>query len=84
MAHDDQVPTPRDESPDDGLTMETEARRFEQIRALERRLAGKDREIAEKQSELKDLRKEWDGVLTELRAAARNEGELPLFSGEVS
>lgn len=64
---------------DDELTMEAEARRYEQIRALERRLAQKDSQIAAVREELKDLNKEWDGILTELRAAARNEGDLPLF-----
>lgn len=69
---------------DDTLTMEEEARRYEQIRSLERQLAAKDGEIADLQSDLKDRRKEWEGLLTQLRAAARNEGDLPLFGGEGS
>jgi hypothetical protein len=83
MAHDDQVPRPADESPDEGLTMETEARRFEQIRSLERELAALDGQIVNKKTQLKDLQKAWDGVIEAIRKAARNEGDLPLFSGEV-
>lgn len=67
---------------DDELTMEAEARRYEQIRSLERELARKDSEITAAKEELKDLNKEWDAILTRLRAAARNEGDLPLFMGE--
>lgn len=67
---------------DENLTMETEARRYEQIRALERELAEKDGEAKAAREDLKDLQKEWDGILTRLRAAARNEGDLPLFAGE--
>jgi len=66
---------------DENLTMEAEARRYEQIRGLERRLAEKDLEIRTAKEELKDLNTKWDGILGELRAAARNEGQLPLFSG---
>lgn len=67
---------------DDELTMEAEARRYEQIRSLERELHAKDVEIANKAAQLKALNKDWDGILARLRAAARNEGDLPLFMGE--
>lgn len=76
----------RGQPPDDdreGLTMEAEARRYEQIRSLESELAGKDTEIADAKETVKALTKEWDGILARLRAAARNEGDLPLFPGEI-
>lgn len=71
---------PKDDDADDQLTMQDEARRYEQIRSLERELAAKDDELAEHAEAGKQLRKEWDGILSRLRAAARNEGDLPLFS----
>lgn len=76
----------RGERPDDdreGLTMEAEARRYEQIRGLEAELFAKDSEITEAKEAMKALTKEWDGILARLRAAARNEGDLPLFPGEI-
>jgi hypothetical protein len=66
------------------LTMETEARRFEQIRSLERALVEKEKEITKVQEELKERRKEWDGIPTAMRQAARNEGSLPLFTEDPS
>lgn len=72
---------PPDDGSDDGLTMEAEARRYEQIRSLEAELAAKDSQIAGIKEELKEANKEWDGILARLRAAARNEGDLPLFPG---
>ena len=65
---------------DDDLTMETEARRFEQIRSLERELVAKEVEIAKLREDLKERGKEFDAILTSIRKAARNEGDLPLFS----
>jgi hypothetical protein len=61
------------------ITEERAARRFHQIAVLERQLQIKASEIASCQDHLKELTKERDGVLGRLRAAARNEGELPLF-----
>lgn len=62
------------------ITEERAARRFHQIAVLERQLQGKASEIAQCKAHLKELGEEHDGLLGRLRAAARNEGELPLFS----
>lgn len=67
---------------EDNLTMEVEARRYEQIRSLERQLTKKEVEIKNAKDSVKDLNDEWDAILLVLRAAARNQGELPLFSQE--
>lgn len=61
------------------ITEERAARRFHQMAVLERQLQIKTSEIATCKDHLKDLGEERDGLLARLRAAARNEGELPLF-----
>ena len=61
------------------ITEERAARRFHQIAVLERQIAVTTGEIAECKSHLKELNEMHDGLLMRLRAAARNEGELPLF-----
>lgn len=61
------------------ITEERAARRFHQMAVLERQLQGKTSEIAQCKDHLKELGEERDGLLGRLRAAARNEGELPLF-----
>lgn len=58
---------------------EHESRRYRQIAALDRELCTKDSEIRESKAHTKDLEKEYDGLLQKLRAAARDEGELPLL-----
>lgn len=55
------------------------AARFHQIADIEQRLGKLDKKIEEKQDELKALKKRHESTLEELRAAARNEGTLPLF-----
>jgi regulator of replication initiation timing len=62
------------------ITDEKAARRFHQIAVLERQIQIKSNEIAQCKSHLKELNEESDGLMLRLRSAARNEGELPLFS----
>ena len=47
---------------------------------LERQIDLKTNEIASSKEHLKELNEAKDGLLARLRAAARDEGELPLFS----
>lgn len=61
------------------ITDERAARRFHQMAVLERQLALKGGEVAASREHLKELTKEHDGLVARLRAAARDEGELPLF-----
>lgn len=58
---------------------EHEARRYRQIADLERQLTLKDGEVRDAKAHVKELEKEFDGILGRLRAAARDEGELPLI-----
>ena len=62
------------------ITEERAARRFHQCAVLERQLTMKSSEIVQAKQHVKELSEEYDGLLGRLRAAARNEGELPLFS----
>jgi hypothetical protein len=62
------------------ITDERAARRFHQMAVLERQIAIKSTEIAAAKDHLKDLGEARDGLLARLRAAARDEGELPLFN----
>jgi hypothetical protein len=62
------------------ITEERAARRFHQVAVLERQLTLKSSEIVQAKQHVKELSEEYDGLLGRLRAAARNEGELPLFS----
>ena len=62
------------------ITEERAARRFHQIAVLERQLAIKSGELNDCKEHAKELTKEYDGLLARLRTAARDEGELPLFS----
>lgn len=62
------------------ITDERAARRYHQMAVIERQLQLKSGEIAAAKEHLKELNEEKDGLLSRLRAAARDEGELPLFS----
>jgi hypothetical protein len=62
------------------ITQERAAQRFAQIAVLERQLAIKAGELNDCKEHGKELTKEYDGLLARLRTAARDEGELPLFS----
>jgi hypothetical protein len=61
------------------ITDERAARRYHQMAVLERQIAITSSEIAGCKDHLKDLNETRDGLLLRLRAAARDEGELPLF-----
>jgi hypothetical protein len=61
------------------MTEARAARRFHHIAAIERQIAVKSGEIARSRAHLKELKEEQAGLLQQLRAAARDEGELPLF-----
>ena len=65
---------------DENITDVRAARRFHQMAVLERALSSKNSDIAECKAHLKELREEAQGLIQRLRAAARDEGELPLFS----
>ena len=60
------------------LTDQSAAARFYQIAAIERALAEKARELAETAAVLKELKEDHEMLIRELRAAARDEGPLPL------
>jgi hypothetical protein len=62
------------------ITEERAARRFHQIAVLERQVQIKSGEIAAAKDHLKELNEAKDGLMMRLREAARDEGELPLFS----
>lgn len=61
------------------ITDERAARRFHQIASLERQIALKMGEVSAAQAHVKELKEEVEGLLQGLRAAARDQGELPLF-----
>lgn len=62
------------------ITQERASRRFHQMAVLERQIVIKSGEISAAKDHLKELQEEHTGLLMRLRAAARDEGELPLFS----
>lgn len=62
------------------ITDERAARRFHQCAVLERQISIKAGEVSSASDHLKELKEERDGLIARLRAAARDEGELPLFS----
>lgn len=64
------------------ITQERAARRFHQLAVLERQVMITNDDILRTQDRLKALRKHFDGLLDRLHAAARDEGELPLFDLE--
>jgi hypothetical protein len=61
------------------ITEERAARRFHQMATLERQLAITMGAIRDCKDHLKELQETRDGQVLRLRAAARDEGELPLF-----
>lgn len=61
------------------MDTDRKARRYLQIAALERKLASQQKAIRDAKAHVKDLRQEADATFLELRAAARDEGELPLL-----
>lgn len=68
------------------MTIETAAKRYLQIKELEAGIAAAEDGIAKVQKEmddaedrLREIRKTKNDLMKELRAAARDEGQLPLF-----
>lgn len=61
------------------ITQERAARRFHHIATLERELGLNGGELAQALAHVKELKETRAGLLLRLRAAARDEGELPLF-----
>ena len=61
------------------MTDERAARRYHQIRQLEREVQTLNVSIASCVDHLKELKTERDGRIKQIRAAARDEGALPLF-----
>lgn len=60
-------------------TLEHKARRYQQIAQIERELSIKGQAVRDCTAHLKELKDECEGILSKLRAAARDEGELPLL-----
>jgi predicted nucleic acid-binding Zn-ribbon protein len=72
----DPAPNPDDPS---NITEDRAARRYHQMRRLERRVNSLDQEIVSAQTDLKALKEQREAAIDELLAAARDEGDLPLF-----
>lgn len=64
----------------ENITEERAARRFHQIRHQEQVIQRLDKKIADAKLKLATLKEERDGVVMALLAAARDEGDLPLFN----
>lgn len=62
------------------ITQERAARRFAHIASLERQLSLIHGQLASAKAHVKELNEEADGLILGIRAAARDEGELPLFA----
>ena len=75
----DQAPLPNGPADPADITEERAARRFHQMRHMEKAIATLDRRISDKQTELKALKEEREGKLQTMLASARDEGTLPLF-----
>jgi hypothetical protein len=58
---------------------EHESRRYRQIAKLELALNAKAQAVRDSKAHTKELEKDYDGILSEIHAAARDEGELPLL-----
>lgn len=71
---------PEDTEDIDNITEERAARRFHQIRHQEQLIQKLDKKIVDAKTKLGTLKEERDGVVANLLAAARDEGDLPLFN----
>jgi hypothetical protein len=76
---------PRDPDPEPehdvaNITEERAARRFHQMHHQQQLIAKLDAKIATAKTKLADLKDEREGVVAALLAAARDEGDLPLFA----
>lgn len=54
-----------------------QVRRFLQIAELERKLTAQQKAIRDAKAHVKDLQSEVESTILEIRAAARDEGDLP-------
>jgi hypothetical protein len=61
------------------ITDERAAQRFRQIVVIERELVLASADLAAGKEHIKELQEVHKGLMRRLRAAARDEGELPLF-----
>lgn len=61
------------------MTQERAACRYVQMRALELEVLRLNRHIADAKEALKELKQQRDGAIEALRAAARDESDLPLL-----
>jgi len=59
--------------------LDHQARRFLQIAHLERQLTLQAAQVRDVKAHVKELEKGYDAILSEIRTAARDEGELPLL-----
>jgi hypothetical protein len=76
-------PQPQPEPPDDPvatITEERAARRVHQIHHQQLRIEKLDVKISAAKDKLATLKEEREGVVAALLAAARDEGDLPLFA----
>jgi hypothetical protein len=61
------------------MNIDHAARRYHQIASLERKLTLQAGVIRDAKAHVKDLEKDYDAILFDIREAARDEGELPLL-----
>ena len=66
--------------PVDNITEERAARRFHQMHHQEKNITKVDVKITAAKQKLATLKEERDGYVAALLAAARDEGDLPLFA----
>lgn len=69
-----------DRDPGDTITEERAARRFHQMRHMEKNLAKLTKRINDAADKLKTLKEQRTAQVDAMLAAARDEGDLPLFS----
>lgn len=74
-----QTSAPSTGTPTTETRSEHAMRRFAQIQEIERCIELKKQEVRDSQAHTKELKEEYDGLLQELHAAARDEGDLPLL-----
>jgi hypothetical protein len=63
----------------DTISQDRAARRFSQIAILTRELDRRTSQLVKAQEEVKALKKTVEGLFERITAAARDDGELPLF-----
>jgi septal ring factor EnvC (AmiA/AmiB activator) len=78
MATPDEHPHDSNADPSN-ITEERAARRFHQIRHMERNLTKIDKRISDAKTKLQTLKEQREAQIVALFEAARDEGDLPLF-----